>query len=231
MKCRVQTIAHINIYDTTFSSSRTFVVYRTHTHMVSNSGKCADNLHIALTPPSPLTIAMATFLMVCCAVRCSHSHFSSLLVTYYHPLFLPSLIPFPGSYLTKLHAKHILISLLQAITNEISAMINLTRCRCSFQWKFIFSLIVVFAIVVLDYIHFYCCCCCCCCLSSFVCWSIAVQPLIHVYIKCKICYLSHICRSLLYVCIAQSSTPAYLYRFYSWPFLVFFLFELLLLVS
>lgn len=69
-------------------------------------------------------------------------------------LVLLYLFPFPDSitrrpYLSaQFHAGHILIALLQPVTNEISPMINLTRCRCSFQWKFISSLCAWFCCVM-----------------------------------------------------------------------------------
>lgn len=148
------------------------------------------------------------------------------------PIFLLSRYP-PHSLCTSFHfldhisascQAHSYFTILQAIANEISAMINLTRCRCSFQWKFIFSLIVVFVIIILGYVHLdWSRCCCCCCLNSFVCRSIAVQPLIHVCYKCKICYLSHICRSSWYAHALRNHLHRHIYIFthhwfYSWPF-------------
>lgn len=47
---------------------------------------------------------------------------------YYHATTISQLMPSTFLFL-----------LLQTVTNEISPMINLTRLRCSFQWKFIFS--------------------------------------------------------------------------------------------
>lgn len=151
--------------------------HRFHQHTHTHIAFAVDSRHRAIQNTNNNNIPL-----VWCWVRLPHILIS--VSWYYH-----------ATTISQLYAKHILIPLLQTVTNEISAMINLTRCRCSFQWKFIFS----------SYFSFF-------------------FALLHGSIVARSCQLDHICYPCClcqphYIFVAQSRPPHFYTDFIVWQFL------------